>query len=165
MSNERKTKRSKEVLLAEAQERVAKLMAQIDGTYVRENEEKTGIKAVRFALKRRKTELHRATVLVNGRAATAKSPALAGIHEKIANAGERLEKLREAAWRGEDFMANLPFDIGRLDALLQLAETEGEEIEVPTGMFKIGGEDERTEAEIEAKVVTSDDAEVTENAN
>jgi hypothetical protein len=159
MSNERKPKRTKEVLLAEANARVAKLTAQIEGTWVAENAEKTGVKAVKAAIRRRKTALHQAKVLINGRAPTAKSPALPGIYGKIENAKLRLANMNEAADRGEAFIANLPFDIERLDALLELSEQEGEEIEVPNGLFKMGGEEDITEAEHEANSVTANDTE------
>ncbi len=159
MTTERKPKRTKEVLLAEANARVAKLTAQIEGTWIAENEEKTGVKAVRAALRRRKTALHQARVLIDGRGATAKSPALPGLYMKITNAEDRLYSMREAAQRGEDFIQNLPFDIERLDELLKLSEQEGEDIEVPNGLFKMGGEEDVTDAEHEAKVVTANDTE------
>jgi hypothetical protein len=144
--------------------KLAILEAKENGTYVRENAEKTGLKAVRYALRRRKTELHRAKVLVEGRAATANSPALAGIMDKIENAEQRLAKLREAAEKGENFIANLPFDIDRLEKLVLVGEA-GDDVEVPSDLTRLGNEADRTDAEIETKVATSEDSEITENAN
>jgi len=163
MTKTRKT-RTIEERKAELLKKLEILEAKENGTYVRENAEKTGLKAVRFALRRRKTELHRAQILVDGRAATSKSPALAGVNDKIQNLKERLAKLEEAAERGANYIANLPFDIDRLEKLVLVGEA-GDDVEVPKDLTPIVNDADKNEAELETKVATDSDTEVTENAN
>lgn len=130
-----------------------KLLAQEAGTYT--GDEGSDIaKRLRKAAKKRKTLLHRAQVLLFGRPATEKSPAVNGIEEKIENAQKRLDNLIESKRRAEEQVANLPFDIEKLELLLEEDE-RGEEVEFPTDLFRIGGKE--TDREVEVKVSMGDE--------
>ncbi len=141
------TKRPKRSLAerrAALQAQIAILDAKEDGTY---EMERSGLKAVKFALRRRETEKHNAEVLINGRASTAKSPALATIAEKVANAETRLASLKAGQERAQGFLDNLPTDIELLQGLVTLGEA-GETVEVPDGLYQMEMED-KTEVEVE----------------
>jgi hypothetical protein len=80
---------------AELLAKLAILEAKENGTY-EPSMEPDGLKGVKAALRRRKTALHQAQILIAGRAATDKSPALPGIDAKIENAQKRLDNLLES---------------------------------------------------------------------
>lgn len=130
-----------------------KLLAQEAGTFTDEGSDMA--KRLRKAMKKRRTILHRAEVLLNGRPATEKSPAVNGIDEKIQNAEKRLNDLIESKRRAELQVANLPFDIEKLELLLEEDEA-GEEVSFPDDLFKIGGE-KPTDREVEVKVSTENE--------
>ncbi len=128
-------------------EKLAKLDAQIEGTYTPDQETLVS-KRIRAALRKRKTLLSRAEIVIVGRASTEKSPAQNGIEEKIKNAENRLADLRETKRRADERIANLPRDIERLSGLVEMIE-RGEEVEMPDDLFPIPGEAERTDHEHE----------------
>ena len=107
-----------------------------------------GVKRLRAAIRKRKTALHRANVLIDGHAGSEKSPRINGIESKIENARQRLDSLIEARNRAVDHIETLPGDIERLEAALAQAEAGGE-IEMPEGLTNIG-ESNDAEVEVEA---------------
>lgn len=107
-----------------------------------------GVKRLRAAIRKRRTALHRANVLLDGHAGSEKSPRINGIDAKIENARQRLDSLIEARNRAVDHIETLPGDIERLEAALAQAEAGGE-IEMPEGLTNIGEANE-AEAEVEA---------------
>ena len=146
---EQKRKRGKnrtpEEIIADLEKKIEIQKAKAAGTYDPEKDS-YGVKRIRAALRRRKTALHAAEVTINGRAATAKSPALNGIDDKIDNARSRLDNLTETRNRAMLSIANLPDDIRVLEDLVQRAE-KGEEVEFPTGLHHIPGDQTEAEAE------------------
>jgi chromosome segregation ATPase len=135
--------------------KLAKLQAQAEGTYSDEGDTLV-TKRLRSALRKRKTLLHRAEVLVNGRARTEKSPAMNGIEDKIENARKRLADLEDSQRRANEQIASLPFDIQTLTEALEAIE-RGEEVDFPTDLYRIPGENTTTETEV--AVATEGDTE------
>lgn len=138
--NKKRTKVTRSIAerKAAALAELAKLEAMENGTYVRgsNSEEPTILTTLRSMLRRRETVLKSADIFLNGRAASPKSPALNGVDTKIANAQKRIASLQEAKARQEDLFANLPFDIGRLEALVERAE-KGEDVGIPQDLHPI----------------------------
>jgi prefoldin subunit 5 len=135
--------------------KLEKLRAQAEGTYTEEGDSFI-TKRMRRALRTRKTLLHRAEVLVNGRARTEKSPAQNGIDEKIENARRRLADLEDSRNRAQEQIAALPFDIQTLTEALEATE-RGEEVDFPTDLYRVPGENTATETEV--AVATEGDTE------
>jgi len=106
-----------------------------------------GVKRLRAAIRKRRTALHRANVLLDGHAGSEKSPRINGIDAKIENARQRLDQLIDARNKAVDHLETLPGDIERLEAALAQAEAGGE-IEMPEGLTNIG---EANEAEVEVE--------------
>jgi len=156
-----KAKLTKEERLAKQK---AKLLAQLAiveqkeaGTYQIERE---GVKALKFALRKRNKVLHAAQVLVNGRAATSKSPVLPTVASKIQNLRDRLTNMIEGADRANLFLENLPKDIELLEGLVVIAEGDTGEIPpMPTDLYRLETDNE-TDVEVEVRVtIESDDVE------
>lgn len=155
---DRKQRRTRAQMIDEWKAKIAKAEAQQEGTYDSDSETLIG-RRLRAAMKKRKTVLHRAGVLIHGRASTEKSPPMNGIVEKIERARQRLKDLIESGGRAEEQVANLPFDIERLAKLIE-AEEKGEDVEFPTNLLSLPGEGEQTDTEAEVAAGTSEDAEV-----
>lgn len=148
-TNTNKRKRAtRQEMIERLEAKLAKLQAQAEGSFTPDAETLT-VKRLRSALRKRRTLLHRAEVMVNGRPGTEKSPATNGIDEKIENARKRLADLEQSKRNAEERIAALPFDIERLESLLEQSET-GAEVEFPTDLFPIGGEATETEVEVAA---------------
>lgn len=152
---QKRKRATREEMMARLQAKLERLQAQKEGTYVPDDETLT-LKRLRSALRKRHTAMGNARMLLNGRPATEKSPAMNSIDEKIANAEKRLADLHTAKARAEEQLANLPFDIERLEAIIGVAET-GTDVEFPTGLYPLPSEQDRTEAEVEASVANSDE--------
>ena len=149
-TNENKTRnrRTRAQMIADMETKLAKLRAQAEGKFDPSTDENYGVKRLRSAIRRRETLLTTACVVLNGRAATDKSPAVADIDQKIANAEQRVANLRLTKDRAIEQTAALPGDIDTLRALLARAEA-GETVEFPTtGLYPIP--ENKTEAETEA---------------
>lgn len=150
----KRNRRTREQMLAEARAKVAKLEAKIAGNYDDSQEDGYMVKRLKAAIRRRETTLTTIETLLNGRAATEKSPQVAPIAEKIANAEKRLYDLRKAQTQAIETAARVPFDIERLREVLAMAEG-GSEVEFPTGLYLIPNE--KTDAEHEAASVQNRD--------
>ncbi len=155
---DRKQRRTRAQMIEEWKAKITKAEAQEEGTYDSDSETLVG-RRLRGAMKKRKTILHRAGVLLQGRAATEKSPPMNGIVQKIERARQRLADLIESGARAEQQVANLPFDIERLAELIE-AEEKGEDVEFPNDLLRLPGEGEQTDTEAEVAAGTSEDAEV-----
>lgn len=163
-NGKKRTRRTIEERIAATQAEMARLQAIKDGTYVR-GEATSGnpvLTQVKKALRVRKTALHNAQIITDGRAATEKSPRQSTLAEKIENAEKRLNNLRETKKRSDQIIADTPFDIERLEALIELAES-GEDITFPDNLTPLPSESEKTDTEHEVTALTANDPEVTEN--
>lgn len=150
MTNTRQKRRTDEEMLAhfeaEKQRILDRMQAKAEGRPVTEG---SGLSSrLKRAKRTRETALHRAQVAVNGKAATAKSPALPTIEEKIERAQKRLDDLIETQNRALEQIAELPKDIERLELLIE-AEAAGDDVEFPKGLYRLPGEGEQTEGEAE----------------
>lgn len=114
----------------------------------------TGEKTVARALRKRQTALRDAMEIINGREKTEDKPGLNPIDVKIANKRrqlEQLEKQRDIVRRQE---ATLPFDIERLQGLLDsLKNGLTDSIQIPDDLHTIEGEPPQQSVE------TADDTE------
>jgi hypothetical protein len=119
------------------------------------------MKRLTAALKRRNTLLGRAQVVINGKLATAKSPATNTIEQKIENAIARVADLRQTQSNAIDQLAQLPEDIERLTLLIE-EHKGGTDVEFPTDLYRIPGVEEQTdsEAEFSAAINQEDNEEV-----
>jgi uncharacterized protein (UPF0335 family) len=146
----KRNRRTRLEVMAELKAKLAKLEAKVAGVYDDSQEDGYTVKRLKAAIRRRETAQGTAETLLNGRAATEKSPQVSPIDEKIANAEKRLADLRKAKTQAMETIARLPFDIEVLRTLLERAN-KGEAVEFPTGLYLIPGE--KTDAEHEAASV------------
>jgi chromosome segregation ATPase len=153
----KRNRRTRVEMLAELKAKQAKLEAQIAGTFDETTGDNYIVTRLKRAIRRRETAVGVANTLLHGKGATDKSPAVASIVDKIANAEKRLADLRMAQTRAFDTIARVPADVDVLRAALAEAET-GKEVEFPTGLYILPGENDRTEAEVEAGSVSNQDA-------
>lgn len=152
----KRNRRTRLEMKAALEAKLAKLQAQIDGSYDESGDDSFLVKRLRRAIRRRETAMGNAATLLGGRAATEKSPAVASIDSKIENAEKRLADLRLAKTRALEIQARVPFDIDVLRSSLEGAEA-GTVLEFPTGLYVLPGESEKTDAEIEAGSVSNVD--------
>ena len=124
-----------------------KALARAEGRASEANEGSL-VKRLKAALKRRNTLLGRAQVVVNGKLATAKSPATNTVEDKIENAIQRLADLRLTETNAIEQLAELPDDIERLTLLVEEAKA-GTDVEFPSDMYRIPGVEEQTDSEAE----------------
>ena len=161
MTNESKggkrNRRTRVEMAAIYEAKLAKIKAQIAGNFDETADDSYMVTRLKRAIRRRETALTTAGTLLNGRAATEKSPMVPSIGEKIANAEKRVADLRAAQNRAIEAQARVPFDVDVLRELLASAE-KGEAVDFPTTLYVLPGENERTEAEIEAGSVSNQDS-------
>jgi hypothetical protein len=146
MTRPRKT-RAQVILDMEA--KLEKYKAQEAGTFRDENENDI-LKALTKRLRKTNTALKAANITVNG------TDIRSSIAAKIEGTQKRLQSQMETQERATEQMAKLPFDIERLEALIEAAEA-GEEVEFPTDLTRLGDEQERTDEEHEAAFVASEE--------
>ncbi len=161
MGNTR-NRRTREEMLAHYEAEAERVRQQIAGSYKDESENAV-LKQLAKRLRKTETELRAATITVNGVAGSegkgwSKSP----IDEKIATTEARLATQVETKARAEAFQASLPFDIERLQALVNAAK-EGEDVEMPSDLTPLADEQERTDEEHEAAFIASEENEGEEN--
>lgn len=151
MTRTRKT-RSQMIELRRAQ--LAKLEAQEEGTYS-DNSENGILKQLKARRRKCNTTLKGARNLLRGvRKADGTGWARSPISEKIELAETRLENHKESEERANVFDVKLPFDIERLDALIQTAEA-GAIVDFPTDLTRLGRDEDRTDDEHEAMELVS----------
>lgn len=151
-TNENKNKgsrnrRTRVEVAAELRARLAKIEAKIAGNFDETAEDSYIVTRLKRAIRRRETAVKVAETLLNGRAATDKSPMVPNIDTKIANAQKRVLDLQDAKSRAYETAARVPFDIASLRGLLETAST-GETVEFPTDLYILP--EEKSDAEHEA---------------
>jgi len=152
MTTQRRKKRTRAEMIADLEHKLAKYRAQEEGTF----EDQTTLKMLKRALKARQKALHQANILLHGREQTPdrKSPPVNSITVKIENAQRRVDGYIESKRRAEEQIANLPFDIEKLQDLVTVAES-GEEVEFPQDLFRLPTD--RTDRENEVNLDTEND--------
>lgn len=154
--NGKRNRRTRKEMLEAARAKLAKLEAQVAGTWTGdESDDNYMAKRLKAAIRRRETAIKNAETLLKGRAATKNSPAVSDIDTKIKNAEKRLSDMRDAKNRANEILARVPFDVETLqDALVKV--DNGDEVEYPTGLYILPQESEKTEAEHEATLPGSE---------
>lgn len=153
-----RNRRTREEMIAAVEAKLARLKAQAEGTYDETADDTFLVKSLKRAIRSRETAIKQSQTLLRGRAGTEKSPAVADIEQKIANAENRVMNLHAAKARALEMEARLPFDVQNLRELLERAE-KGETVNMPTDLYILPNQADRTDAEIEAgTVLTSDES-------
>ncbi len=150
----KRNRKTRQEMLEVYQAKVAKLEAQIAGSF----EDDTGgaiIKQLKKRLRKTQTALRAATVTIDGiTGKDGKGWTRAPIADKIETTRKRLLSQIETQERAENFAAKLPFDVERLKALIELAEA-GEEVEMPSDLTRFGKDAERSDEEHEAAAIAN----------
>lgn len=149
MTRNRKTR---EEMLAFRLAQAEKLRAQIEGSYQDESENAV-LKSLKARLRKTNTELRAARITIDG------TDVRSSIADKILKTRERLASQIETMEHAEAFVASLPFDVERLEALVAACET-GEEVEFPSDLTRLSSDQNRTDEEHEATYIANE--EVTE---
>lgn len=155
-SGGKRNRRTRAQMAESLRAKLAKIEAQIAGNFDETADDSYMVTRLKRAIRRRDTALKSAATLLNGRHATDNSPAVSDIDTKIANAQKRLADLETAKSRAIETNGRVPFDLEVLNAALATA-AKGETVEFPTGLYVLPGENEKTEAEIEAGSVSNQD--------
>ncbi len=123
------------------------------------------LKSLKSMLKKRETALRAATITVNGIAANPelKVSPRASIGDKIATTEARLASQKQTLATANEQIAQLPFGITRLEALVASA-AQGDDVEMPTDLYPLPGEGEteevaKTDEEHEAAFIAKSETE------
>ncbi|MCI0557185.1 MAG: hypothetical protein MN733_01730 [Nitrososphaera sp.] len=111
------------------------------------------LKALKARLRKTKTEFRSAQITLNGVAREdGHGWTRAPIADKILGTIARLESQRETKRRAEEFIAALPFDVERLEALVAAAE-QGEDVEMPGDLVPLSDGQDRSDEEHESAYI------------
>jgi len=144
----KRNRKTREEMLAHRLAQVEKLQAQIEGSYQDESENAV-LKSLKKRLRRTNTVLKAADITING------SGVRSSIADKILGTRKRLDSQIQTAENAEQFMASLPFDVERLEALIAASET-GEDVEMPSDLTRLDDAEDRTDEEHEAAFIASE---------
>jgi hypothetical protein len=145
MTNKR-NRRTRAQMIADMEAKLEHYKALEDGK-VDTSTENGVLKALRNRLRKTKTALRSASITLDG------ADSRSSIADKIAQTEKRLASQRETQQTAEEQRAALPFDITRLEALVEAAEA-GEEVEFPNDLYRLPGvNDPRTDEEREADFI------------
>jgi len=143
----KRTRRTREQIMADLERKLEAMRAKAQGTYDESQDETFIVKHLRRAIRRNETAVRNADTLLQGRPGTDKSPAIADIDSKIANAEQRVRDLNAAKTAALTVQAQAPFNIQKLTATLALAEA-GETVEMPGDLFALPGDDTDVQKEV-----------------
>jgi hypothetical protein len=141
----KRTRKTRKEMIVELEARLAKAIAQEAGTFSEENDNNV-LKGLKARLRKTKTTLASMQLLRNG------SDGKSSIVEKIKGTEKRLASQIESKNRADKFLAELPFDVQQLEALIEAGEA-GETVEFPDGLTKLTDDQEKTTEEHEAKAL------------
>ncbi len=139
-------------MLAERKRQVEVLEAKIAGNFQDESENAV-LKSLRKRLRKTNTALSAADITMNGKGP--RKP----IADKIAGTEARLASQIETMENAEVYLAKLPFDVENLEALIASAE-QGDDVEFPSDLHRLQGDEDRTEEEHEAAFLAKEAEEV-----
>jgi len=145
----KRNRKTREEMLAHRLAQVEKLQAQIEGSYQDESENAV-LKSLKKRLRRTNTVLKAADITING------SGVRSSIADKILGTRKRLDSQIQTAENAEQFMASLPFDVERLEALIAASET-GEDVEMPSDLTRLDDAEDRTDEEHEAAFIAREE--------
>lgn len=162
MSDTKRFRATRDEMIARKRAELEKLLSQQAGTFKDSDENDL---SKRLGKRRSKTirALNSAQCIVQG---VAKKDGTgwqrAPIAEKIATTEKRLAEQKDALIRAEQMMVDLPFDIKRLTNLIAVVELGEDDVEFPTDLTRLSGENEtKTDEEHEADFIAKQ-AETTE---
>lgn len=141
----KRNRKSRKEMIVELQARLDKAIAQEAGTFSEENDN-NALKGIKTRLRKTKTVLASMELLRNG------SDGKSSIVDKIKATEKRLASQIESKNRADKFLAELPFDVTQLEALVEAGEA-GETVEFPEGLTKLTDDQEKTPEEHEAKAL------------
>ncbi len=151
----KRNRRTRAEMLEAALAKVAKLEAQIEGSY-KDEDENDILKALKRRLRKTSTALRAARVTLNGLSNDEGKIARKPISETISRTRDRLASQIETQHRAEKMSAKLPFDVETLEALI--AKTEiGDIVEYPENLTPLGNEQERTDEEHETAFIAKEE--------
>lgn len=127
----RAPRKDRETVLAEAEAKVAKLKAKLDGTFTEEFNEDTQKKLVKRSLRKAETALKDAQALINGTEETDKKKAIKSIDDKIKATKKRLEVQEASKNEALRQITHLPKVIEQLEET-QAAIESGADVNVDT---------------------------------
>jgi len=128
---------------------LAKLEAQEAGSYSDDSENGV-LKSLKKRLRNTNTALRAAGITLNG------TEVRSTIEDKIEGTRRRLASQLETMKNAEEFVATLPFDVERLEALIAAAE-EGEDVEFPNDLTRLSDDEDRTDEEHEAAFIANEE--------
>ena len=144
----RRRRRTREERMQELQRKLERMQMQASGEFVPQDDP-TGEKTVRRALKKRQTAIRNAQELIDGKPNPEKpGKYLANpIDIKIENKERQLRNLYAERDEANRQLAELPVDISRLESLVERVES-GETVELPEDLHPIrSGEAEDVDAD------------------
>lgn len=153
MTEHKRNRRTREEMLDAALAKVAKLQAQIEGSY-KDEDENDVLKALKRRLRKTNTALRAARITLNGIHDDGKI-ARKSIAVTIQATRDRLESQIETEQKAEKAQATLPFDVERLEALIEATEA-GELVGFPKDLSRLPNEQDRTDEEHEAAFIVSE---------
>ena len=111
------------------------------------------LKSLKSMLRKRRTALRSATIVVDGITGGDGKVARAPLSETIKRTEERLAKQRATLAESTEQKELLPSDIERLDALVNAAE-QGEDVEIPTDLLvRLDSDAPRSDEQAEAEFI------------
>ena len=140
-----RSRKTRDEMIAATEAKLAKLLAQKEGTFSDENENNV-LKGLKARLRKTKTVLASMKLLRTG------SDGKSSIVEKIKATEKRLASQKESKDRADKFLVELPFDVKTLEALIEASEA-GEDVEFPSDLTRLTAEGEKTTEEHEAKAL------------
>lgn len=160
MTDNKRNRKTRDEMLAFRLAQVAKLEAQIEGSYQDDHENDT-LKSLKNRLRKTQTALRAAGVILNGIVKEdGKGWQRAPQAEKIEGTRKRLADQEKALQRAELVSATLPFDVDILNVSITAIEAGDTEVEFPTGLHSLNGAEPKTDEEVEADFIAKE--EVTE---
>ena len=155
---DKRNRKTREEMLAVRLAQVAKLQAQIEGSYENEHENDV-LKALKNRLRKTETALRAASVILNGiTKEDGKGWQRAPQQEKIEATQRRLGDQLMAMKRAELVSATLPFDVEILTASIGAVEAGDTDVEFPTDLHSLKGDEPKTDEEVEADFIASEEA-------
>lgn len=155
---DKRNRKTREQMLEVRLAQVAKLQAQIEGSYENEHENDV-LKALKNRLRKTETALRAAGVQLKGVVkADGKGWMRAPIDEKIEATRKRLEDQLSTMKRAELVSATLPFDVEILTASIAAVEAGDTDVEFPTDLHSLKGDEPKTDEEVEADFIASEEA-------
>lgn len=141
----KRARKTRAEMIAATQLKLEKLLAQEAGTFSDENESNV-LKGLKARLRKTNTVLASMRLLRNG------SEGKSSIVEKIKATEKRLASQIESKNRADKFIAELPFDVQQLEALIEAGEA-GEAVEFPSDLTRLTDDQDKTPEEHEAKAL------------